>query len=228
MAYRRKTKHGTAIATVDCGGQLCSTLLHKDSVTRENGCPLMIKRNEMKLKSCLPLTAILATTAFHGSLGAHEWTDKSGHYRVEAELVTANKELVVLRTSDHRLIAVDLIQLSEADQVLVRLKINKTVKSSKPAKPVEPIIPLSETPIVADSLPKPLPEIAKGKAVAEPTSKQPTSTQGGEWILIDGQRTAGEFIGFDLKPLSIKRLSAEVYVGGVLFSQLDPIAKHTR
>ena len=33
-------------------------------------------------------------------------------------------------------------------------------------------------------------------------------------------------MGFDLKPLSIKRASSEVYVGGVLFSQLDPVYKH--
>ena len=58
------------------------------------------------------MTVIAMTTGFHSLLCAHEWKDKSGHYRVEAELVTANKEIVVLRTADHRLIALDFIQLS--------------------------------------------------------------------------------------------------------------------
>jgi len=180
----------------------------------------------MRLKSCLLLIAITATTGFDVSLHPHEWKDKSGHYRVEAELVSANKELVILRTSDHRLIAVDLIQLSDADQALVHAKMEKSATSLSPAKPRNPFNPLADKPNAADSLLKPLPDISTDPTGTESNTNQPSSTGKGEWVLTDGQRISGEFLGFDLKPLSIKRALSEVYVGGVLFSQLDPVYKH--
>jgi len=180
----------------------------------------------MKSNTCLLLIAIMANTALHGSLYAHEWKDKSGHYRIEAELVTANKDMVVLRTADHRLIAVDLIQLSEADQALVRSKMETSVKTSGPTKSNNPFTPLAETAGVAELSPKPLTEITPDTTGTASSLKHPSATGAGEWPLIDGQRIGGDFLGFDLKPLSIKRALSEVYVGGVLFSQLDPVYQH--
>jgi len=180
----------------------------------------------MRLKSYLLLIAITATTSIHGSLRAHEWKDKTVRYRDEAELVTANKELVVLRTADHRLIAVDLVQLSDADQALVHSKMGKTVKSPEPADLSDPFTPLAETAVATDSSLKQLQETTPEKTSAELRLKQPISSGGGEWVLTDGQRVQGEFLGFDLKPLSIKRALSDVYVGGVLFSQLDPVYQH--
>ena len=88
----------------------------------------------MRLNRFLLLFSITCTTSLQGALIAHEWKDKSGHYRVEAEMVTANKELVILRTADHRLIAIDLVQLSEADQALVHSKMENSNESLEPAK----------------------------------------------------------------------------------------------
>gem|GEM_PF-2082389 len=180
----------------------------------------------MKFIRCLLMIAIIATYALHGSLCAHEWKDKSGHYRIEAELVTANKEMVVLRTADHRLIAVDLVQLSEADQAFVHSEMEKVVKSSGPVKTDNPFAPLAQTTGAATSTPKPLPEVTQDTISAESSIKQHSAAGVGEWLLIDGQRIGGNFLGFDLKPLSIKRALSEVYVGGVLFSQLDPVYQH--
>jgi len=172
------------------------------------------------------MTVIATTTGFHSLLCAHEWKDKSGHYRVEAEFVTANKEIVVIRTADHRLIALDLIQLSEADQAYVRSKSEISVKGSEPVGLSQPFTPLSEKLVPGDASAKKLLENNPDTTTAEANSELRIATSVGDWPLIDGQRIRGEFTGFDLKPLSIKRASSEVYVGGVLFSQLDPVYQH--
>ena len=176
--------------------------------------------------SLILMTVIAMTTGFHSLLCAHEWKDKSGHYRVEAELVTANKEIVVLRTADHRLIALDFIQLSDADQAYVRSKSEISIKGSEPVGLSQPFTPLSEKPIPGDASAKKLPENKPDTTTADANSELRSATTVGDWPLIDGQRIRGEFTGFDLKPLSIKRASSEVYVGGVLFSQLDPVYRH--
>ena len=196
------------------------------SPTHENRRPFSTERNEMRLNSFLLLIGVTATTVLHSQLSAHEWKDKSGHYRVEAELVNANNELVILRTADHRLIAIDLVQLSDADQALVHSKMENSGKISGPAKSNNPFTPLVETAVAGELSPKPLAEITSETSVSESNFKQHSAAGVGEWLLTDGQRIRGDFLGFDLKPLSIKRALSEVYVGGVLFSQLDPIYQH--
>ncbi len=47
------------------------------------------------------------------------WTSKTGHYKVEAEVIAFNDHLVVLKKESGELIAVELNQLSEADQKFV-------------------------------------------------------------------------------------------------------------
>lgn len=157
---------------------------------------------------------------------SHEWKDKSGRFTVEAELVSANAELVVLRTADHRLIALDLIVLSDQDREYVRTEMAKfpTRTIDTAGQPSTALLPESNDLRTNGKLPevnsKDLP-LSEQSSVEERTAK----TAGG-WRLIDGQRVLGEFMGFDLKPLVIKRALSEVYVGGVLFAQLDPIYKH--
>jgi len=182
-------------------------------------------RNAMRLNRFLLLIAIIFTTSFLGALSAHEWKDKSGHYRVEAEMVTANKELVILRTADHRLIAIDLVQLSEADQALVHSKMENSNESLEQAKANNPFTPLPDATVAGELSPKQLAERTSETSGTEVSLEQ-QNVGVVEWLLIDGQRIRGNFTGFDLKPLSIKRASAEVYVGGVLFSRLDPIYQH--
>ncbi len=179
----------------------------------------------MRLKRTL-LVAFIATTAgFLNPLFGHVWTDKSGHYRVEAELVSANKEIVVLRTADHRLIALDVGQLSDADQALVRSK-SGAPKSLSPVRSNNPFSQLPESPAGGESTKPNLPEKLPDASVEATSAEQGSEMSLGNWLLIDGQRIQGDFLGFDLKPLSIKRAKAEVYVGGVLFSQLDPVYRH--
>ena len=185
------------------------------------------KTRKMKINHCLLLIGFAFTTnAFCVSLSAHEWTDKTGHYRVEAELVSANHELVVLRTIDHRLIALDMDQLSEADQVFVRSKIERSSKGIGGVEIPAPLVPVKEQTKSEKSVATSDPEkITVATPALSIPSERSESTAGG-WHLIDGQRIQGEFMGFDLKPLSIKRASSDVYVGGVLFSQLDPVYQH--
>lgn len=181
----------------------------------------------MRSKLFLSLTTFLILFAETPSLLlGHVWTDKSGHYQVEAELVSANHELVVLRTADHRLIALDIVQLSDADQVLVRTKFGNSVKSALSTKAKSTFSPLPNSPLIEESpTPQSLDKRLDRPAVI-PSADQRDETTLGNWTLVDGQRIKGDFVGFDLKPLTIKRSKADVYVGGVLFSQLDPVYQH--
>lgn len=49
-----------------------------------------------------------------------EWTSKDGNYKVEAELVSFNNDLLVLKEPNGELLAVELKQLSEKDQQFVK------------------------------------------------------------------------------------------------------------
>ena len=52
------------------------------------------KRNQMRLKrSLLPIAFIAKSTGFLDPLFGHVWTDKSGHYRVEAEMASGATDL---------------------------------------------------------------------------------------------------------------------------------------
>ncbi len=108
----------------------------------------------MRFNIILQLILLAITTAsFQGLLNAHEWKDKSGRYRVEAELVSANKELVVLRTEDHRLIALDIVHLSDENQAFVHSKLEKSIKGSVAIGAGNPLVPIDMTVIPAEPLP---------------------------------------------------------------------------
>lgn len=51
---------------------------------------------------------------------ARQWTDASGRYKVEADLLAINEDVIVLKAKDSRLIAVEISQLSKADQEFLR------------------------------------------------------------------------------------------------------------
>jgi hypothetical protein len=57
------------------------------------------------------------------------WTDSTGHYTLDAELVTFNDKSVVLQRADHELVAFPIENLSEADR--------EYLKSKETAKAVE-------------------------------------------------------------------------------------------
>ena len=117
----------------------------------------------MRFNNILQLIFFASTTAaLPGLSNAHEWKDKSGRYRVEAELVSANSELVVLRTKDHRLIALDTVHLSDEDQAFVRSKLEKSIKGSVAIGAGNPLVPIDGTAIPAEPLPTNVAETSPG------------------------------------------------------------------
>jgi hypothetical protein len=50
------------------------------------------------------------------------WTDSTGHYQTEADLIGFNDTLVVLKNENHQLLAVPIIKLSQEDQTYLRSK----------------------------------------------------------------------------------------------------------
>ncbi len=69
----------------------------------------------------LAITAIF-TLGFLVPVVAREWTDSSGKYSFEADLIAFNETDLVLQKADKTLVAVDMEQLSEADQKYVQSK----------------------------------------------------------------------------------------------------------
>lgn len=51
---------------------------------------------------------------------ARPWSDASGRYKVDADLLAVNDDVVVLKTKDGRLIAVEIAQLSQPDQEFLK------------------------------------------------------------------------------------------------------------
>jgi hypothetical protein len=74
----------------------------------------------MARKLVLLFYGIMLTSCPGGGSIAHAesrvWSDKSGEYTLEAELVTFNDKSVVLKRADHELVAFPLAELSPADQ----------------------------------------------------------------------------------------------------------------
>lgn len=68
------------------------------------------------------LSAVCVATLSIATVEAREWTDASGRYRVEADLIAHSETEVVLQRSDGHLVAVPLAQLSEADEQYVKSK----------------------------------------------------------------------------------------------------------
>ncbi|MBC8426491.1 SUMF1/EgtB/PvdO family nonheme iron enzyme [bacterium] len=71
------------------------------------------------LSTAVALAAVLCAV-WVSSLGARQWTDRSGEYRVEAELVGFQDGVVTLRKTDGTEVQVALDTLSEADGRFVR------------------------------------------------------------------------------------------------------------
>lgn len=53
---------------------------------------------------------------FAGFAGARPWSDKSGEYELEADLISFDDEVVVLRRADKELAALAIAELSDADR----------------------------------------------------------------------------------------------------------------
>ncbi|MCE3017089.1 MAG: hypothetical protein ACK56W_23405 [Pirellula sp.] len=72
--------------------------------------------------SCSLITLLLT----HASATAKEWTDKSGFLKIQGTILAADDKEVVIKldkkTKDHELLAVEIEQLSDADQAYLRSK----------------------------------------------------------------------------------------------------------
>ncbi len=75
--------------------------------------PLILARQLL-----VALTFLTMLAAGHAQ--ARTWVDASGRFRVDAELLAINENVVVLRAKDGRLIAVEIPQLSKDDQAFLQ------------------------------------------------------------------------------------------------------------
>jgi hypothetical protein len=71
--------------------------------------------------NCIAISLALAAAQAH----ARKWTDSTGKYTVEADLVAADRLRAVLQNSEHRLISIDLDKLSKADQDYVKTELKQ-------------------------------------------------------------------------------------------------------
>lgn len=70
--------------------------------------------SKLKCLCCFILALAISTTAT--AVSARTWTDSSGNFQVEAELVSVDDDRVTLRKEDGQVIAVPLKRLSAADR----------------------------------------------------------------------------------------------------------------
>ena len=68
-----------------------------------------------------------------GSTHAHEWSDKTGHYKFTGDLIARNDKTVIIETDKKKLISVKIEKLSEADHKYLAEQLDKhTEKASQP------------------------------------------------------------------------------------------------
>jgi hypothetical protein len=63
---------------------------------------------------------VLLGPSLAATVQARTWTDRSGEYNVEAELVAFDDEVVVVRRDDHELAAIPLAELSDGDREFLK------------------------------------------------------------------------------------------------------------
>ena len=67
--------------------------------------------------STVAFASLASLTLSFGVADAREWSDKSGEYSLEADLISFDDEVVVLRRGDHELVAFAIDKLSDADRL---------------------------------------------------------------------------------------------------------------
>jgi hypothetical protein len=68
----------------------------------------------------IAIASLLAVLLTSPCAQARVWTDESGKYTLEADLVTANDRNVVLKRPDHEMVAIPIEKLSEADREFLK------------------------------------------------------------------------------------------------------------
>lgn len=80
------------------------------------------------------MSTMVAALVFLSAAEAREWKDASGKYSFEADLIAYNETDLVLQKADKTLVAVDMEQLSTADQEYVKSKEAAEAVDKKGAK----------------------------------------------------------------------------------------------
>jgi hypothetical protein len=88
-------------------------LLHQDSCAREI--------HGLQIYRAIALFWVLVMI-LPAAAQSRQWTDSSGHYKFDAELVAFNGTTVVLQRSDHELVALAIEKLSDADREYLKSK----------------------------------------------------------------------------------------------------------
>ena len=97
-----------------------------------NSCVSFVRTRYVALAVLIPLVCATTTTA-------RTWSDKSGKFRVDAEFVKVEDDVVSLkRTDTGATIQVPLARLSEADREHVRGLLDKPVAERRPQAPTLP------------------------------------------------------------------------------------------
>ncbi len=150
-------------------------------------------------------------------LFAKTWTDPSGRYKVEAELVAADPSKAVLRNDEGELLVMQLEQLSKADRDYVEDFLDEQQRSSAAAgeagETSEADRPRRDDEPRRDDPPSQDWDLPKASAKRQTDSK---------WKLKDGQTVRGRLLGFGRETLVLARRDGHVLVDGTPFDELPP------
>jgi hypothetical protein len=165
----------------------------------------------------LTLAAVMTCLSFvpaSASAGPREWSDASGAFRLEAELVEfyEGAEIVALRGTDDALRYIPLSSLSEADQAYVAAQREAGVDEEEPVTVPQPV---AQQPEVGALEPNEDPE----------ADENPVIVINGEqelevWRLVDGRQIGFTSWRFAEKTISFSRRSGKVYYGRQEFEDL--------
>ncbi|MEX2174253.1 MAG: SHD1 domain-containing protein [Pirellulaceae bacterium] len=164
---------------------------------------------------CLAVLFVLGYCGVSGPLAAaREWTDPSGKFRIQAELVAIRGDKVVLEKADGTILSVPLNKLSAADQAFL-----KAQAAPKPAAPA---------PLPAPAVPSGLPATAPQPA-APPTADGLALSKHAESVLRtncyrchgeDGTSEGGFNFVLNLEKLTRTLVKPRNPAGSLLFERL--------
>lgn len=84
-------------------------------------CSILLDR-KMNSRRMMTVLYLVALFCLPSAVQARVWTDSTGKYTLEAELVTFNDKSVVLQRADHELVAFPIEKLSKADREYLKSK----------------------------------------------------------------------------------------------------------
>ncbi|MGB7347187.1 MAG: SHD1 domain-containing protein [Pirellulaceae bacterium] len=139
------------------------------------------------------LVAIAFLSVTESLAEVRRWTDESGKFSMDAELLTSDKDFVVLaRESDGELVAVRRNELSKDDQNYITANTDSQASAT------------SDAPSKPDS------------------ANRKTQPYDSTWKMSDGQVVKGRLIGFGAQELVVKRERGRIFVNDRELDELPP------